>query len=77
MCYAARRGYTAGGDRHLWYRALWYSPCLVVDCPSRAPFRLLVARLIRWGVGDETNEMDEMDEADEIGKQRAGNMARS
>lgn len=25
----------------------------VVDCPSRAPFRLLVARLIRWGVGDE------------------------
>lgn len=37
----------------------------VVDCPSRAPFRLLVARLIRWGVGDESMRWSEADEMDE------------
>lgn len=50
--HAARMGYTAGGEGRLRYRVLRYSPCLVADFPSRAPFRLLVARLIRWGWDD-------------------------
>ena len=48
--YAACRGYTAGGEGH-WRRhdgvdvVAFRLP--VVDCLLRAPFRLLVARLIR------------------------------
>lgn len=54
--YAACKGYTAGGDGVCGIGEVSDVVAFrftVVDCPSRAPFRLLVARLIRCGVGDE------------------------
>ena len=54
--YGGRGGALAVSVRR---RMSWRSSFPVVDCPSCAPFRLLVARLIRWGQGDEPmNEME-------------------
>lgn len=55
MRHAARMGYTAGGEGHLrhpdWSDVVVFR-LSVANCRFRAPFRLLVARLIGWGVSD-------------------------